>query len=89
LDEIICGVGKKHFETPHVYNSLKFDLEQQLYLRCNNFTRLLATLKLFNLKGNTLPNCNYEVKKILYLMGMEYKEIYLNLQNTQSSNLSN
>jgi len=27
-------------------------------------------------KGNTLPNCNYEAKKILCPMGMEYKKIH-------------
>jgi len=28
------------------------------------------------LKGNTLPNCNYEAKKILYPIGMEYKKMH-------------
>jgi len=27
-------------------------------------------------EGNTLPNRNYEAKKILYPMGMEYKKIH-------------
>jgi len=27
-------------------------------------------------EGNTLPNCNYEAKKILCSMGMEYKKIH-------------
>ena len=39
----------------------------------NRFTELLQFLNDMLLEGNTLPNQNYEAKKILCLMGMEYK----------------
>ena len=38
-------------------------------------TELLQLLKDMLLEENTLPNHNYEVKKILCSMGMEYKKI--------------
>jgi len=41
-----------------------------------SFTKLLELLKHMLLEGNTLPNRNYEAKKILCLMGMEYKKIH-------------
>jgi len=40
------------------------------------FTKLLMLLKEMLLEGNTLPNSNYEAKKILCLMGIEYKKIH-------------
>jgi len=75
------------------------DVETSLYPGSTNFTRLLAMLRLMNLKaingwtdksftkllqllkdmlpeGNTLPNRNYEAKKIFCPMGMEYKKIH-------------
>jgi len=39
-----------------------------------SFTKLLQLLKDMLSEGNTLPNCNYEAKKILCLMGIEYKQ---------------
>ena len=41
-----------------------------------NLTELLQLLKDMLPKGNTLPNRNYEAKKILCPMGMEYKKIH-------------
>jgi len=41
-----------------------------------SFTELLQLLKDMLLEGNTLPNHNYEAKKIVCLMGMEYKKIH-------------
>jgi len=41
-----------------------------------SFTELLQLLKDMLPKGNTLPNRNYEAKKILCPMGMEYKKIH-------------
>jgi len=38
-----------------------------------SFTKLLQLLKDMLPEGNTLPNRNYEFKKILCPMGMEYK----------------
>jgi len=39
-----------------------------------SFTELLVLLKEMLSKENTLPNRNYETKKIICLMGMEYKK---------------
>jgi len=41
-----------------------------------SFTKLLQLLKDMLLEGNTLPNRNYEAKKILCPIGMEYKKIH-------------
>jgi len=41
-----------------------------------SFTELLQLLKDMLPEGNTLPNHNYEAKKILCPMGMEYKKIH-------------
>jgi len=41
-----------------------------------SFTELLQLLKNMLPEGNTLPNRNYEAKKILCPMGMEYKKIH-------------
>ncbi|KAK7342752.1 hypothetical protein VNO80_25708 [Phaseolus coccineus] len=41
-----------------------------------SFTELLQLLKDMLPEGNILPNRNYEVKKILCPMGMEYKKIH-------------
>ncbi|PNY02971.1 hypothetical protein L195_g026293 [Trifolium pratense] len=41
-----------------------------------SFTELLELLKEMLPEGNTLPNSNYEAKKILCPMGMEYKKIH-------------
>ena len=44
-----------------------------------SFAELLQLLKDMLLEGNTLPNRNYEAKKMFYLMGMEYKKIYMHV----------
>jgi len=41
-----------------------------------SFTKLLHLLKDMLSEGNILPNRNYEPKKILCPMGMEYKKIH-------------
>ena len=41
-----------------------------------SFTELLQLLKDMLLEGNILPNHNYEAKKVLCPMGMEYKKIH-------------
>uniref|UniRef100_A0A151UG77 Transposase-associated domain-containing protein n=2 Tax=Cajanus cajan TaxID=3821 RepID=A0A151UG77_CAJCA len=40
------------------------------------FTELLELLKKMLPEGNTLPNRNYEAKKVLCAMGLEYKKIH-------------
>jgi len=75
------------------------DAKTSLYVGSTKFTRLLAVLRLMNLKatngwtdksftellvllnemlheGNTLPTRNYDAKKILCPMGIEYKRIH-------------
>ena len=41
-----------------------------------SFTELLELLKDMLPEGNTLPDRNYDAKKILCPMGMEYKKIH-------------
>jgi len=41
-----------------------------------SFTELLVLLNGMLSEGNTLPTRNYDAKKILCLMGMEYKRIH-------------
>jgi len=41
-----------------------------------SFTKLLVLLKEMLLENNTLPIRNYEVKKLLCPMGLEYQKIY-------------
>ena len=41
-----------------------------------SFTELLVLLNEMLLDGNTLPTRNYDAKKILCPMGMEYKRIH-------------
>nr|KYP35776.1 hypothetical protein KK1_043169 [Cajanus cajan] len=41
-----------------------------------SFTKLLELLKEMLPEDNTLPNRNYQVKKILCPMGLEYKKIH-------------
>jgi len=50
LGQMKCDVGEENIGRTYVYDSLKFDLEQQSFSWCSNFTQLLATLKLFYLK---------------------------------------
>jgi len=51
LEDMVRDVGEENFGKVHLYDSLKFDLEEELYPRCTNFMRLSATLKLFSLKA--------------------------------------
>ena len=99
LEDMIRDVGAESFVEAHGYGSMSSDAKSPLYPGSTNFTRLLAMLRLINLKaingwidksstellqllkdmlpeGNTLPNRNYEAKKILCPMGMEYKKIH-------------
>ena len=99
LEEMVRDVGEENFGKAHLYDSLKSDSEEELYLGCTNFTRLSTTLKLFSLKAmngltdtsftellellkemcpenNTLPIRNYEPKKVLCPMDLEYQKIY-------------
>nr|KYP36575.1 hypothetical protein KK1_042298 [Cajanus cajan] len=41
-----------------------------------SFTELLELVKEMFPEGNTLPNRNYEAKKVLCPMGLEYKKIH-------------
>ncbi|CAM8935794.1 unnamed protein product [Rhodiola kirilowii] len=50
LIEIVNNVADEFVDTPHVLESLRNDSELPLYEECSKYTRLLATLKLFNLK---------------------------------------
>ena len=75
-------VGEENFGRAYLYDSLKFDSEQELYPRCARFTELSATLKLYSLKvrnwwtNNTLPIYNLEAKKVLLPMSLEYQKIH-------------
>jgi len=99
LEDMVHDVGEENFGRAPLYDSLKFDSEEKLYPRCVNFTRLLAILKIFNLKESNgwtdksftkllklmkemllknimYPNRNYEAKKILCLIGLEYQKMH-------------
>ncbi|CAM8921324.1 unnamed protein product [Rhodiola kirilowii] len=57
--------------------SLRNDSELPLYEGCSKYTRLSATLKIFNLKRiTTLPNRCYEAKKVMCSMGIDYEKIH-------------
>nr|KYP41853.1 hypothetical protein KK1_036778 [Cajanus cajan] len=83
---MLHDVGLQSFKRAHMYETTCNDLEKPLYLNCTKFTRLSAILRFFTEllellnemlpEGNTLPNRNYEVKKVLCPMGLEYKKIY-------------
>nr|KYP60237.1 hypothetical protein KK1_015688 [Cajanus cajan] len=86
LEEMLRDVGPESFKRAHMYETMCNDLEKSLYPNCTKFTRLSVILRLFNLKarngwkmlpeGNTLPNHNYEAKKVLCPMSLEYKKIH-------------
>jgi len=99
LEDMVRDVGEENFEKAHLFDSLMFNSEEELYTGCVNNTRLSATLKLSNLKArngwtdksftellellkemlpenNMLPFRNYEAKKILCPMGLEYQKIH-------------
>ena len=73
-------------ETPLYVSSTKFTrlsaILRLMNLKATNgqtdksFTELLMLLNEMLLEGNTLPTRNYDAKKILCLMGMEYKRIH-------------
>jgi len=96
MEDMIRDVGTEAFAQVHVYETMYVDAKIPLYVGSTKFTRLLAVLRLMNLKvtngwtdksftellvllnemlpeGNTLPTRNYDAKKILCPMGMEYK----------------
>nr|KYP43362.1 hypothetical protein KK1_035209 [Cajanus cajan] len=68
LEDMIRDVGEENFERVHVYDTLKSDDKSS--------TKLLELLKEMLPEDNTLPNRNYEAKKILCPMGLEYKKIH-------------
>jgi len=51
IEDMVREVGEFFFGKAHLFNSLKSDSKEELYPGCANFTRLLATLKLFSLKA--------------------------------------
>ncbi|CAM8893259.1 unnamed protein product [Rhodiola kirilowii] len=51
LIEMVNNVANDFVDTPHVLESLRNDSELPLYEECSKYTRLSATLKLFNLKA--------------------------------------
>jgi len=73
-------------ETPLYVGSTKFTrlsaVLRLMNLKATNgwtdksFTELLVLLSEMLPEGNTLPTRNYDAKKILFLMGMEYKRIH-------------
>jgi len=90
LVDMICHVGAEAFAQVHVYplyvGSTKF-IRLSTVLRLMNlkvangwgdksFIELLELLNEMLPKGNTLPTRNYDAKKILCPMGMEYKRIH-------------
>ncbi|WVZ06547.1 hypothetical protein V8G54_019893 [Vigna mungo] len=50
LEDMIRHFCEENFGRAHLYDSLKFNSEEELYPACSNSTRLSATLKLFSLK---------------------------------------
>jgi len=51
LEDMVHNVGKENIGRVHLYDPLKSDSEEELYLGCANFIRLSTILKLFNLKA--------------------------------------
>ncbi|KAL2329979.1 hypothetical protein Fmac_017560 [Flemingia macrophylla] len=51
LEDMIRDVGPENFKKAYIYDSLCSDSEKPLYPNCENFSRLSATLRLFNLKA--------------------------------------
>ncbi|WVZ24161.1 hypothetical protein V8G54_002705 [Vigna mungo] len=86
LEDMIRDVGAENFAKAHVYETMSIDAETPLYVGATKFTRLSATDKSFTElltllnemlpDGNTLPTRNYDAKKILFPMDMEYKRIH-------------
>jgi len=50
LEDMIRDIGEENFGKAHLFDSLKSDSEEELYLGCATFTWLSITLKLFSLK---------------------------------------
>ena len=70
MEDMIEDIGQENFRTAHVYDSLKDDSEKTLYPGCRSFTRLLATLRLFNIKAkNWWTDKSFsELLELLHLM---------------------
>jgi len=70
MEDMIEDIGQENFRTVHVYDSLKDDSEKTLYPGCRSFTRLSATLRLFNIKAkNGWTNKSFsELLELLHLM---------------------
>ncbi|CAM8896595.1 unnamed protein product [Rhodiola kirilowii] len=51
LIEMVNNIANDFVDTPHILESLRNDSELPLYEECSKYTRLSATLKLFNLKA--------------------------------------
>ena len=51
IEEMLHVVEDELWDCPALYESLKSDAEKPLYFGCTKYTRLLAVLKLYNLKA--------------------------------------
>ncbi|KAL2340914.1 hypothetical protein Fmac_008854 [Flemingia macrophylla] len=51
LEDLIRDVDPENLMQAHIYDTLCSDAAKPLYPNCNKFSRLSATLKLFNLKA--------------------------------------
>ncbi|WVZ16408.1 hypothetical protein V8G54_009390 [Vigna mungo] len=71
LEDMKRDVGEDNFRRANLYDSLINDSEQPF------FTELLELLKEMLPKNNTLPIRNYEAKKVLCPMGLEYHALVI------------
>ena len=51
MEEMIRDIGEENFQQTHMYDSLKDNSTTNLYPGCLSFSRLLAVLRLFNIKA--------------------------------------
>jgi len=60
-----------------IVDGVKIDeFEDNKWMDCKSFMKLLQLLNEMFPKRNTLPNHNYEANKILCVVGIEYKKIH-------------
>ncbi|RZC29721.1 hypothetical protein D0Y65_001352 [Glycine soja] len=79
IEDMIRDLGQDGFQEAHapLYEKMENDSKIPLYSGCTTFTRLSTVLALKLLpEDNMLPKNQYEAKKILYPVGMEYQKIH-------------
>nr|KYP54599.1 hypothetical protein KK1_000791 [Cajanus cajan] len=80
IEDMLCDVGQEFFQQAqsHVYDTLKSDSETPLFPDCTTFTRLLAVLRLMNLKAKYgWSDKSFTERKKLCPMGLQYKKIHV------------